>query len=159
MPIRFFSLLFSLMKNGILEVITTASRSQSSTYFQEWWASSSGASFWTSLWSPGVGKIPEVGWQGAPGRPRPLPQSNPSHSPPCLSQLSPLKTCRTAGSPLLPLSFFHLKQCYILPRLCLFNWSVQFSPFPFSTNWALSLGGAATLCRAEMWLELSASVC
>ncbi len=93
-------------------------QSQSSTYFQEWWASSSGESFWTSLWSPGVGMDPEVGWQCAPAQPHPIPQSTPSHSEPCLSQHSPLKTCRMAGSPQLLLSFFqrsHLKLCQVLP--------------------------------------------
>lgn len=101
---------------------------------------------------------PEVSWQGAPAQPHPVPQSNPSHSQPYLSQLSPLKTCRMAGSPLLLLSFFHLKPCQVFPfpLSVVFNF---FSSFPFCTNWALSPGQAANFCRAEMQPELSASVC
>lgn len=86
---------------------------QSSTYFQEWWASSCGASFWTSLWSPWVGMVPGVSWRYAPEQPHPFPQSNLSHSQPCLSQLSPLRTRWMAGSPLPLLSFFHLKLCQV----------------------------------------------
>lgn len=83
--------------------------SLSSTYIREWWASSCAASFWTSLWSPVVGMDPEASWQGAPGRPRPVPQSTPSHSQPCPSRLSPQKTRWTVAGPPLLLSFFHVK--------------------------------------------------
>lgn len=112
----------------------------SSTYIREWWASSCAASFWTSLWSPAAGTDPGASWQGAPGRPRPVPPSTPSHSQPCPSRLSPQKTRWTAAGPPLLLSFFHVKPpaCFTL----FLNKSIWMFLFPPSEQSPVQTGGA-----------------
>lgn len=93
---------------------------------------------------------PEVSWQCAPRQPHPVPQSNPSHSQPCLSQHSPLKTCWMAGSPQLLLSFFqrsHLKPCQDFPLLSFLSAVFNISPsFPSLQTFSWS-GSRFLPCR------------
>lgn len=114
--------------------------SLSSTYIREWWASSCAASFWTSLWSPAAGTDPGASWQGAPGRPRPVPPSTLSHSQPCPSRLSPQKTRWTAAGPPLLLSFFHVKPPAWFTLFL--NKSIWMFLFPPSEQSPVQTGGA-----------------